>query len=377
MSVASFLAAAAPYAGQEASVTGLDCRLFLVQWGLETGWGSSNLARCNNWAGLTCDHCTAAGTCSGRFACLPSPAAFRSAYDCFLHNGNYGGVLAARGQSLSAQFVALGVSPWDAGHYAGTCGHPGCALQNLYAANQSAVDGAARNCAAGTPPPPGGGPGGGFTGLALISAAIGVTWLYRHRDVVRARAAVATSRGVPDGYAERTSGEKSTAPRRASTRVGGYTRTRAEAHNDEYEHGGKVYVVEGVLSRAGLDGGPITEAEANALADQIALRHPWRRQPNRPRVEFLSARSAPVMGLGPGTRAMTSAQDIVYVNAASGPTRLDILHEAAHATAPDGSPIEPNHGPRWRERAARLYGEYLSVQAEREFRSLMDMAPGA
>ena len=180
MSNQSFVAAMAPYAHQVASATGLDCRLFLVQWAYESAWGSSEVASHNNFAGI--EHSAGKGctVCDGIFTCCPSVADFAALYTAIIEQPIYASVRATAGQPLGDQFIALGRSPWAAGHYEGSCGSPGCALAQLYAANAATFD--AAGCQSVPPPPPGPGPtdtAGLLVALLLGAASVaGVAWLY-------------------------------------------------------------------------------------------------------------------------------------------------------------------------------------------------------
>lgn len=216
MSVPSFLSTVQPYAAAEAAATGLDCRMFMTQWAFESGWGTSALAQHNNLAGITCAPCSYGGYClpGTRFCGYPSLSAFQQAYNAFLHNGNYGAVLAAAGQPLLTQFVVLGQSPWDAGHYMGNCGSPGCSLIEVYQGLQSAIDAAGAACAVAppSPPPPApppqptqepiqqplGSSGGGSAAVDAViagTAAAAAVLLWVKRDALRSRFA---SQGVAD-----------------------------------------------------------------------------------------------------------------------------------------------------------------------------------
>lgn len=97
--------------------TGLDVTTLLAQWALETGWATS-------WAGYPCN--------LGNIRCSPTSFCQYATLDDFaanciatFFNGYYGAVLATAGQSIETQITALGVSPWDAGHYGNP---PGSAL---------------------------------------------------------------------------------------------------------------------------------------------------------------------------------------------------------------------------------------------------------
>jgi len=169
VSVQSYIATMTPYARQAAQATGLDCRLFLVQWALESGWAASDgwgNWTCNNEANMSCAPCSNGGYCSCGvhgspcFCCYPTLQDFTDAYLAFLHNGNYAGVLAATGQPLTAQFQALGQSPWDCGHYGcsggggcPTCANAGNSLIAIYQDFQSDFDNACPSVAPPSPPP--------------------------------------------------------------------------------------------------------------------------------------------------------------------------------------------------------------------------------
>ena len=143
MSDASFLAEIGPYAAEVAHATGLDCRLFMVQWALESAWGTSGVAHNNNFAGIENSAGHGCTVCDGIYTCCPTIADFEALYLAILDQGIYAPVRATAGQSLAAQFRALGASPWAASHYATGCGSDGCELINLYAAQRSLFDAAA------------------------------------------------------------------------------------------------------------------------------------------------------------------------------------------------------------------------------------------
>lgn len=101
------------YAEIAARGTGLSRWTILAQWAAETGWGESRLARQgNNLAGIT-------GIRGGKrvFLTYPSLDAFVAAYIATMRNGYYGRVLASANQPIEKQLLALGNSPWAAGHY--------------------------------------------------------------------------------------------------------------------------------------------------------------------------------------------------------------------------------------------------------------------
>jgi hypothetical protein len=144
MSDASFLAEIGPSCHEVATATGLDCRLFMVQWALESFWGTSQVASHNNFAGIEAPSAGKGCTCCiGGFTVCPSLADFTALYIAIFTQGTYASVIATHGQSLANQFAALGRSPWAASHYATGCGAAGCELANLYASEQALFDAAA------------------------------------------------------------------------------------------------------------------------------------------------------------------------------------------------------------------------------------------
>ncbi len=148
MSITSFCQQMAPYAEQEASLTGLDCRLFLLQWVLESASGTSTIAQNDhNYAGISNSSGQGCSCCDDGYSICPSPQDFVALYHQIITNGDYAGVLGTAGQSLQAQVTALGNSPWAGSHYGSP---PGTNLWNLYLSNQSAFNGA---CSASAPAP--------------------------------------------------------------------------------------------------------------------------------------------------------------------------------------------------------------------------------
>ena len=160
MSDASFITAMAPYAEQAATATGLDCRLFLVQWALESAWGTSTIARNDsNFAGIEWPSagkgCT---THDGIYTHCLNVQDFTDLYIAIISDSTYAAVRATAGQSLENQMEALGRSPWAASHYSTGCGYDGCELVNLYHDEQSLFDGASCSGGGASPPPPNPGP---------------------------------------------------------------------------------------------------------------------------------------------------------------------------------------------------------------------------
>jgi|HubBroStandDraft_4_1064222.scaffolds.fasta_scaffold08209_5 hypothetical protein len=164
MSNASWLLVMAPYAGDAARATGLDCRLFLTQWAYESAFGTSTIAlNDHNFAGIENSAGHGCTCCDGPYSICPDTADFAALYTAIIGDSTYASVRATAGQSLDTQFTALGRSPWAGGHYEGSCGSPGCALIQLYNANSAIIDAAASSCAptptpipppTPTPPPP-------------------------------------------------------------------------------------------------------------------------------------------------------------------------------------------------------------------------------
>ncbi len=109
-----------PQANTVSAATGIDAFVLLAQWGVETGWG--NQINNQNNLGNIRDK-------PGSFAQLPTLDAFCQLAIATWHNGYYPGVLAAVGPV--AQIIAIGESPWDAGHY-NSGGGPGSSIRAAY-----------------------------------------------------------------------------------------------------------------------------------------------------------------------------------------------------------------------------------------------------
>lgn len=152
MDAQQFEAAYGSVADDLASKTGLNRVLFLAQFALETGWGTSQLASHNNLAGIK--YTGFFGSDFGGFASYDSLNQFESDYIRVLSLPFYDNVRASRGQSVNAQMVALGNSPWDAGHY-NNGGGPGSSLEAF--AGDFGVSP--------SPPPP---PSGNFTWYTVV-----------------------------------------------------------------------------------------------------------------------------------------------------------------------------------------------------------------
>lgn len=132
---AAFVAYVLPYAQRAHADTGWPTSVILAQWGLEHGWKLPGFTGYNfgNVAALPGEQTTPGTQVWG------SPAAFSYAatpedglrqYLHVAHLGYYSGVGAAAANGADAAAVALGSSPWDAGHYTSD-GNPGDSLLNI------------------------------------------------------------------------------------------------------------------------------------------------------------------------------------------------------------------------------------------------------
>jgi hypothetical protein len=101
--------------------TGIDPLVLLTQWGVETGWGNQ-IYNQNNLGNI---RCLTSVPCINGFAQFSSLESFVANAIAVWHNGFYSNVLATVGQD--AQCLAIGLSPWDAGHYDNGSG-PGSSL---------------------------------------------------------------------------------------------------------------------------------------------------------------------------------------------------------------------------------------------------------
>jgi hypothetical protein len=115
------------YAVRNAEPFGLDPDLFLTQWAVEVAWGESFAASYN------------LGNIRGPGGPFQNFANFddyvNTAIWTLAHAGDpvgsgtyYAGVRASASHAVDAQMIALGKSPWDAGHYMDTRGGPGTKL---------------------------------------------------------------------------------------------------------------------------------------------------------------------------------------------------------------------------------------------------------
>lgn len=107
--------------------------VILAQWGFEQGWRIPGYTG-YNWgnvgaiAGYPAVGGTGAWGSPNAFAYAYSAAQGVEMYVIVAGNGYYGNVTANYGNGPRAQALALGQSPWDAGHYAESGGAPGATL---------------------------------------------------------------------------------------------------------------------------------------------------------------------------------------------------------------------------------------------------------
>jgi hypothetical protein len=106
------------YADAVSAGTGIDRTALLIQWAVETNYGQQ-INNANNLGNIRCG--------PDSFCQYASPSQFVGAAIFVWHNGFYPDVLAAAGMSLDVQLLAIGSSPWDAGHY-DNGGGPGSSL---------------------------------------------------------------------------------------------------------------------------------------------------------------------------------------------------------------------------------------------------------
>jgi hypothetical protein len=123
--VRSFLQLALPYAVQAHQALGWQTSVILAQWGLEHGWYVPD-SQGYNWGNTEyapgCPY-----RVGSRFCYAATPAEGTREYIYTAQLRYYDGVRAAIPQGADATAVALGVSPWDEGHYTKT-GQPGSSL---------------------------------------------------------------------------------------------------------------------------------------------------------------------------------------------------------------------------------------------------------
>lgn len=123
--VRAFLNLALPYAQQAHETLGWQTSVILAQWGLEHGWTVPD-AQGYNWGNTTyapsCPYKAGSRFC---YAATPQEGLREYVYTAQL--SYYNEVRAAVPGGADAVAVALGESPWDAGHYT-VDGHPGDSL---------------------------------------------------------------------------------------------------------------------------------------------------------------------------------------------------------------------------------------------------------
>jgi hypothetical protein len=125
--VHNFVVIALPYAVQAHEELGWHTSVFLAQWGLEHGWHVPD-AQGYNWGNTTyAPGCPYHGS---RFCYANTPSEGLRQYVYTAHLHYYDGVRAASSRGPDATALALGKSPWDAGHYGGA-EDPGSALLKI------------------------------------------------------------------------------------------------------------------------------------------------------------------------------------------------------------------------------------------------------
>jgi hypothetical protein len=125
--VRDFIDLALPYARQAHVDLGWQTSVLLAQWGLEHGWHVPD-AQGFDWGNTTfAPGCPYHGS---RFCYADTPAEGLRQYLYTAHLHYYDGVRAAVPFGSDAVAVALGTSPWDAGHYTAD-GHPGDSLLHI------------------------------------------------------------------------------------------------------------------------------------------------------------------------------------------------------------------------------------------------------
>lgn len=118
--VRAFVRLALPFARQAHHALGWQTSVIVAQWGLEHGWAVPD-AQGYNWGNTTyAPGCTQ----RGGFCYAPTPAEGLREYVYTARLPWYRAVTQAAQQGAAAMAVALGRSPWDAGHYTHD-GHPG------------------------------------------------------------------------------------------------------------------------------------------------------------------------------------------------------------------------------------------------------------
>jgi hypothetical protein len=128
----SFLNLALPYALQAHKALGWQTSVILAQWGLEQGWHVPSYTG-YNWGNVgpmpgvpTVPGISTPGSPSA-FSYAATPADGERVYIMAARLPYYDRVFLAAPHGATATAIALGYSPWDAGHYTNT-GQPGSSL---------------------------------------------------------------------------------------------------------------------------------------------------------------------------------------------------------------------------------------------------------
>lgn len=128
----SFINLALPYALQAHKALGWQTSVILAQWGLEQGWHVPSYTG-YNWGNVgpmpgvpTVPGISAPGSPSA-FSYAATPADGARVYIMAARLPYYDRVFLAAPHGATATALALGYSPWDAGHYTNT-GQPGSSL---------------------------------------------------------------------------------------------------------------------------------------------------------------------------------------------------------------------------------------------------------
>jgi LysM repeat protein len=139
----AFIQFVLPYAKRAHADTGWPTSMIIAQWGVEHGWKLPSFTGYNfgNVASVPGEPTvpgTAAKGSPSRFSYAKTPEDGLRQYLKVAHLSYYAPVTAASKSGANAAALALGKSPWDAGHYGGA-GNPGSTLLgvmksfNLYA----------------------------------------------------------------------------------------------------------------------------------------------------------------------------------------------------------------------------------------------------
>jgi hypothetical protein len=125
--VRGFIALALPYAVQAHEALGWPTSVVLAQWGLEHGWSVPD-AQGYNWGNT--EYAPGCPYQWSRFCYADSPAEGLREYIYTAQLHYYDSVRAAVPKGADATALALGKSPWDAGHYGGAA-QPGSSLLSI------------------------------------------------------------------------------------------------------------------------------------------------------------------------------------------------------------------------------------------------------